>query len=118
MAQRVVDIFEAIQVQYQHAAGLRGPFCDHQRLREPVVKHRAVRQTGQLILECQPKVLFFSRRDTREHVIEARRQGADFALLHHVHVLSVVTALNAARHCGKLVNRPRNIAGDQDTTDY
>ena len=117
MAQRVIDIFEPIQVKQHHTARLGSAFCNHQRLREPIVKHRAIRQAGQVILKCQPKIFFFSRRDASKHVIEACCQGTDFALLFHIYVLRVVTVLYAARHRSKLVNRSRNIAGDQDAAD-
>ena len=57
VAERVVDLLEAVEVHEQHGDSAAGPCAGAQRVVEPVEEERAVGEAGQVVVEREPLVL-------------------------------------------------------------
>src|SRR5205807_7576479 len=55
VAERVVDLLEAVEVDQQHGERVRRALGPRERLVEPVAEERAVREPGQPVVEGLPR---------------------------------------------------------------
>ena len=57
VAERVVDLLEAVEVHQQHGDAAAGSGAGAQRVVEPVEEERAVGKAGEVVVEREPLVL-------------------------------------------------------------
>jgi hypothetical protein len=114
MAQRVVDLLEAIEVHHDHPDQFGAPACVGDGLFQPIEEERAVRESGQRVVRGLKADLLFAFPDPCAHAVEGGRELSDLVVLAKIDGRRVIALLDPMRAIGQSLERAAHTAREYD----